>query len=183
MGRTRAESRITCLWPGLPRLWYDGDWSSLLVAFTFAALLNVALWASFVRYDTVSATWRLGAWASLVLFWAGGLWQGARRHTASASTSSSQNQQDLFIRAQSQYLRGHWVEAQQLLEELVRGDPGDVEAHLLLASVYRRTRRIDLCRSQLRQVQDCQGATRWRFELARELAALDQASDGESPRP
>ena len=87
-----------------------------------------------------------------------------------------QNQQDLFIRAQSQYLRGHWVEAQMLLEQLIRRDPGDVEAHLLLASVYRRARRIDLSRRQLRQVQDCAGAAKWRFEIGRELAAVEKPS-------
>jgi Flp pilus assembly protein TadD len=61
-----------------------------------------------------------------------------------------------------------------LLEELVRRDRSDVEAHLLLASVYRRVRRIDLSRRQLCQLQDCPGAAKWRFEIGRELAAIEE---------
>jgi hypothetical protein len=88
----------------------------------------------------------------------------------------AQNQQALFIRAQTEYLRGHWVEAQTLLEQLIRRDPEDVESHLLLASVYRRTQRIDLSRRQLREIQGFEGAARWRFEIGRELAAIDKPS-------
>jgi hypothetical protein len=174
--RAGKASWITCLWPGLPRLWYLGDLSSLLVAVTFAALLNLALWASFVRYDTVSSAWRIWAWVSLAGFWAFGLWQGGRQYATPDDDAASHNQQDLFIRAQSQYLRGHWAEAQMSLEQLIRRDPGDVEAQLLLASVFRRSRRIDLSRRQLRQVLDCPGAGKWRFEIGREFAAIEEPS-------
>jgi hypothetical protein len=176
VGHVGKASWITCLWPGLPRLWYLGDLSSLAVAVAFAALLNLALWASFVRSDTFSSAWRVCAWVSLAVFWVFGLWQGGRQSATPEDDAEGQNQQDLFIRAQSQYLRGHWVEAQMLLEQLIRRDPGDVEAQLLLASVYRRTRRIDLSRRQLRQVQDCPGAGKWRFEIGRELAAMKESS-------
>jgi tetratricopeptide (TPR) repeat protein len=176
VGQLGRASWITCLWPGLPRLWYLGDLSSLAVAVAFAALLNLVLWASFVRYDTVSAAWRLSAWVSLIVFWVYGLWQGGRQTWAAAGDTDGQDDQDLFIRAQSQYLRGHWVEAQQLLEQLIRREPGDVEAQLLLASVYRRSHRIDLSRRQLRQVLDCPGAGKWRFEIGREIASLENSS-------
>ena len=145
-------------------------------AIAFAALLNLALLASFFRSDAVSHVWRLGIWGSAVVFWLFGVWRGLRQRTPAGDADWAQNQQDLFIRAQSEYLRGHWVEAQTLLEQLIRRDPEDVESHLLLASVYRRTQRIDLSRCQLRQVQDMAGAARWRFEIGRELAAIDQPS-------
>ena len=171
----RGASRITWLWPGLRRVWYDGDFSSLAVALAFAALLNLVVWASFVRGDAFSPAWRLAAWVSLAVFWVLGLGAGARPQSATGDGAQTPNHLDLFIRAQSQYLRGHWVEAQTLLEELIRRDPGDVEAHLLLASVHRRARRIDLSRRQLRQVQDCPGAAKWRFEIGRELAAVEKS--------
>jgi hypothetical protein len=170
----RGASRITCLWPGLPCLWRQGDFSSLAEAIAFAALLNLALLASFFRSDVVSHVWRLGIWVSVVVFWLFGVWRGFRQRTPVRDTEWAQNQQDLFIRAQTEYLRGHWVEAQTLLEQLIRRDPEDVESRLLLASVYRRTRRIDLSRSQLREIQDFEGAVRWRFEIGRELAAIDK---------
>ncbi|MHB0956406.1 MAG: tetratricopeptide repeat protein [Pirellulaceae bacterium] len=174
MERVRRASRITCLWPGLARLWHSGDFSSLLEAIAFAALLNLALLASFFRADAVSHVWRLGFWVSVAVFWGSGVWRGLRQHTPAGDAEWAQGQQDLFIRAQTEYLRGHWVEAQTVLEQLIRRDPEDVESHLLLASVYRRTQRLDLSRCQLRQLEDFQGAARWRFEIRRELAAIDK---------
>lgn len=170
----RGASRITCLWPGLQSLWRQGDFSSLAEAIAFAALLNLALLASFFRSDAVSHVWRLGVWVSVVVFWLFGVWRGLRQRTPAGDADWAQNQQDLFIRAQTEYLRGHWVESQTLLEQLIRRDPEDVESRLLLASVYRRTRRIDLSRCQLREIQDFEGAARWRFEIGRELAAIDK---------
>lgn len=171
----RGASRIACLWPGLLRLWYAGEFSSLLEAFAFAALLNLAILASFYRPDAVSPVWRASIWAAVGLFWLYGLWQGFRAAAPEERAESAPDQQDLFIRAQSEYLRGHWVEAQTLAEQLIECDPEDVEARLLLAAVYRRTRRIDLSRFQLRQAQDLQGAGRWRYEIGQEFAALERA--------
>ncbi len=39
---------ILCGWPGLPGLWYRGYASSLLVAFGFSILLNLAVISSFI---------------------------------------------------------------------------------------------------------------------------------------
>ena len=117
----------------------------------------------------------LGIWAAVGLFWLYGLWQGFRERASNEPADAAADQQDLFIRAQSEYLKGHWVETQTLVEQLIECDPEDVEARLLLAAVFRRTRRIDLSRFQLRQAQDLQGAARWRFEIGQELAALDRA--------
>ena len=80
----------------------------------------------------------------------------------------------MFIRAQAEYLRGRWVEAQALLEQMIRRHPGDVESRMLLSSVFRRSRRIDLARKQLRQLYDFKGAANWHFEIQRELDQLDK---------
>jgi cytochrome c-type biogenesis protein CcmH/NrfG len=90
------------------------------------------------------------------------------------NSSSAHNQQDLFIRAQAEYLKGHWVEAQSLLEQLLRDDPEDVESHLLLASVFRRSRRIELARKQLHRLGGFPGRAKWQFEIQRELDLLQQ---------
>ena len=176
MERMHTASRITCLWPGLFRLWYQGDLSALAAAIAFAVLLNCGAARQFARSGTLPGSWIWGGWALVVAFWAMGVGRGLRQRSTSGDIARSQNQQDLFIRAQTEYLRGHWVEAQTLLEQLIRRHPGDVESRLLLSSVYRRTRRIDLADQELRRLQGIDGAAKWQFEIRRELATLEQAS-------
>ncbi len=172
--RMRGASRITYLWPGLSRLWYQGDLKALATAIAFAGLLNLVLVASFLRPGGAFSSWCWYGWVLVVAFWGLGVWQAARHHVSFRGIPQSDSQQDLFIQAQTQYLRGHWVEAQSLLEQLIRRNPGDVESRLLLSSVFRRSRRIDLSRQQLRRLQEYETAARWRFEIDREAALLNQ---------
>jgi hypothetical protein len=130
------------------------------------------MWFSFVRPQIVVGGWRLAGWLVVAVFWGLGVWRGLRDRTVENTSVRAPDQQDLFIRAQTEYLRGHWLEAQQVLEHLLRGHPRDVESHLLLASVYRRSRRIDLSHRQLQRAQGLEGAHRWQLELARERRIL-----------
>ncbi len=172
----RGASRITYLWPGLSRLWYQGDLISLVLAIVFGVLLNLVLLASVVRPGGPFAAWCWYGWAIIIAFWSWGVWQAARHQASLRNDPQDEDRQDLFIRAQAEYLRGHWVEAQSLLEQLIRRDPEDVESRLLLSSVFRRSRRIDLSHKQLRQLQEFESAARWRFEIEREVVLLNRAA-------
>ncbi|MCH5376697.1 MAG: hypothetical protein JJ992_22255, partial [Planctomycetes bacterium] len=39
----QALSLVTCLWPGLPHLWWRGDWRALMVGVFFAIVVNLGL--------------------------------------------------------------------------------------------------------------------------------------------
>ena len=173
----RGASRITYLWPGLLRLWYYGDLKALGTATAFAVLLNLVVLVSFVRPDNPWNSWCGFGWAAVVAFWVLGVWRAVRFSAAREKLQAPRNPQDLFIQAQAEYLRGHWVEAQSLLEQLIRQNPLDIESRLLLSSVFRRSRRIDLSRRQLRRLRELGEAAPWRFEIERELALLDQVSE------
>ncbi len=174
--RMRGASRITYLWPGLWQLWHQGDLTALATAMVFAGLLNWVLLATFVHPGGAITSWCWFGWTLVVAFWALGVWQAARHHASFRGIPQSEGQQDLFIQAQAEYLRGHWVEAQSLLEQLIRRNPGDIESRLLLSSVFRRSRRIDLSRQQLRRLQEFETAAHWRFEIEREAILLDKAA-------
>jgi thioredoxin-like negative regulator of GroEL len=74
----------------------------------------------------------------------------------------------LFIQAQGEYLRGNWFEAESLLKRLIQESGRDVEAHLLLATLYRRTRRYDEALARLDSLEQFDQATRWQWEIASE---------------
>lgn len=173
MERTRLASWMSYLWPGFSRLWYEGHVPSLGMALAFATVLNTVVLASFVHFGGQWASWRGYGWAVVAAFWMVGVWQAVRAPgSSSGAHPEAHQQQDLLIQAQGEYLKGHWVEAQTLLEQLLRRDSEDIEARLLLASVFRRSRRIELSRSQLRRLYERQEAARWRFEIERELDLL-----------
>jgi cytochrome c-type biogenesis protein CcmH/NrfG len=89
----------------------------------------------------------------------------------------------LFLQAQGEYLKGHWFEAESLLQQIIRRSPRDVEAQLMLATLYRHTRRVDEARQRLRLMEAIDGAERWRWEIDQEQRLLKQvtetAKDGE----
>ena len=133
----------TCFWPGLPRLWCRGEWSSLAAAVAFGAALNLVLVSSFVWPELLPSSLVLAGWL-LVL--------AACCHFGDASRiavlpellcTARVDDRGLFIRAQGEYLQGHWFEAEASLQQLLRRSPRDVDAGLMLATLYRHTRRYD----------------------------------------
>jgi hypothetical protein len=89
----------------------------------------------------------------------------------------------LFREALGEYLKGHWLEAEASLGLLLRHDPRDVEARLMLASVFRHTSRLPQARRQLVALSRLEGAEKWRTEITAELdlvGKLDAAGRGET---
>lgn len=177
MARRLSGGWLACTWPGLPGLWRRGDMRSLGAAVGFSLLVNLAVWACFLRPDAAPRTWSLTIWAVLGVLWAAGSWRELRRRCGPDAQARAHHQEDLFIQAQTEYLRGNWVESHKLLERMIEHNPLDIEAHLLLASVHRRTKRIDLSCKQLRQIRRLQESGPWRFEIGRELALLDARTE------
>ncbi len=129
----------TYLWPGLPRLWFEGAWTGLALAVGFGLLFNFLLLASLVWVQLCRRS--SGGW----LGWPRGDLGRERvvcrldRWTA-RSAAEAAARDDLFRRALGEYLKGAWFEAESLLGQLVAQDTRDVDARLMLASLLRHTR-------------------------------------------
>jgi hypothetical protein len=156
---------------------------ALAAAVSFAVLLNAMLVISFLSPYPLPSSWNQIGWCCVVVFWATGVGLAVRGRVWELQKPVEPDQEALFIRAQTEYLRGHWVESQSLLKQLLRRNPQDVEAHLLLASVHRRAQRIDMSRRQLRRIGALEGAEKWRLETERERAVLEGLSAATSQHP
>ena len=77
-----------------------------------------------------------------------------------------------FRSALGAYARGRLDEARATCKDLLRADPDDVEATLLLASIARRRGDARAARRHLRRARYLDDAGRWDFEIERELAAI-----------
>jgi hypothetical protein len=163
---------IAVLWPGLPQLWLRGDWSSLLLAVGFSALLNLAVVATWGWTELL--TWPLlsVAWAGVVLFWLVSLVSGVAQIASLTRLSSAEMDTDLFRDAQGEYLRGNWFEAELVLNKLLEHNPQDADAQFMLAAVARRTGQRQEAVDRLRRLETLAQAGKWRAEIARESQSL-----------
>src|SRR3712207_5035698 len=110
------------LWPGLPQLWTRGSWVGLTLAVGFTALANVLAAATLVWTEWLPANIRWGAFGTLAVVWVLAWIEGRadwRRLLAELSAGETaigdpQEQADCWFReAQSAYLSGDWVSAEQ----------------------------------------------------------------------
>ena len=164
-----------CFWPGLPGLWLRGQWSSLVQAAAFTAVLNLGLVATLIPPSFVPAWSVPFVWGALVSVWAVGIVQ-AHRTFAAIGASAIDDDSGLFLQAQVEYLNRHWYEAELLLQQQLRRSSGDVDARLMLATLYRRTRRTAEADHQLQVVQRTDGAEKWKWEIEQERQMLKRLS-------
>jgi len=79
----------------------------------------------------------------------------------------------LFIQAQREYLGGHWEEAELLLKRRIDHAPRDMEARLLLATLFRHSRRLEQAGEQLGEMNRFDESLEWDFEIDRERQLIE----------
>lgn len=169
-----APDRISCFWPGLAWAWWQGSARGLLIAVGFGWTLSILLLATFVWPNWFSPRIVALTWVALLFFWVVEIvrsnWTLRKLKTHGLPINNDQR----FARAQEEYLRGNWFEAESLLHELLRDAPRDAEAHLLLVGVLRHCRRWNAAQRKLEQLETLDTAARWRFEIQRERQLLEK---------
>ncbi|MBK95473.1 MAG: hypothetical protein CMJ79_07130 [Planctomycetaceae bacterium] len=88
--------------------------------------------------------------------------------------SSQTGSDDLFIQARNQYLKGHWITCETLIERALEEYPGDLETRLLRISLLRVTKRYEEALVDITQFQNWDEAEQWSFEVSREVELLQR---------
>ena len=169
----------TYLWPGLPILWRRGAWVSLGLALGSGVLLYFALVGSLVWTDLFPALVRRGAWLAVVMLWVGAAVVARWRDAKNVGDPDVGRPGGSFDVAMEHYLKGNWFETECVLAGLLRQNPRDVDAGLMLATLYRRTGRHDEAACQLDRLQRMDEAAKWTLEISRERQWL--AEDRQPP--
>jgi hypothetical protein len=164
-----------CLWPGLPQLWRHGSWSALALAIGFSIGLNLALLSTLVWTELTTAGAKSVLWATLGVFWLVSTSLAVRNMRQRAADATADYGRDLFPDVLGEYLRGNWFQVEALCHELLDRDDHDAEAHLMLATVYRQTRRWDEAEEKLRHLATLTTAGKWAWEIYDEGARLAEA--------
>jgi hypothetical protein len=165
---------ITLPVPGLTQLWLAGAWWGLAIGLGFAWLVNLAVVSTFVWTELIGPWSRVGVWVLLVMVWVPSVFLSFRQLRGAHPENGQATAEDLFRRAQREYLIGNWVKAEQLLTHLIRLNGRDVDAQLMLASLLRRTGQLTEASGRLRRLEATDGAEKWRSEIRRERQWLDE---------
>jgi hypothetical protein len=164
----------TYLWPGLPQLWRDGSWSSLAATVGVAAAVNLLLALTLLWSELLAPGIRIAAWGALAVIWvAAAIYAyGWDRQPARTAPESGL---DLFSEAMDHYLKGNWFETEHLIGRVLRSNPRDVEARLLLATLLRHTGRREEAAAELHRLEALEGSQEWNLEISRERELLEAA--------
>jgi hypothetical protein len=171
MGRTPWA---TYLWPGLPQVWKRGAWSALALALGFAVLVNVTVVGSLVWTELFPDAVRKAAWLAVAVVWVGAA-TVARWRDRAAAREPEQQAGDTYGQAVDHYLKGNWFEAECVLAGMLRNNPRDVDANLLLAALYRHTGRPDEAEVQLDRIERLDESAKWVLEIDRERKWLAES--------
>lgn len=189
----RKLVRWAYFWPGLPQLWKRGSWVGLAVAVGFTTLANTLILAALVYHAWIPREQQLSGWALLVVMWLGAWWQNRRElhreavaeaiagsspnneHLSPAVAEQIDNREQWYREAQRRYLQGDWIATEQLLLKLLKQDASDIEARLLLATLWRRQGRHGEASRQLDKLARCEAADKWQREIAAERQEIAAA--------
>ncbi|TWU43827.1 hypothetical protein Q31b_13590 [Novipirellula aureliae] len=163
---------LSCLWPGLPEIWWRGRLTSLPLAIAFAAALNLFLICG----------WIYPHWFSGGLFWLGTLFaiavwlfyvvQGLRGLPELIHPRTVSAEPDRFSEAHQAYLKGEWKLAETLLNGVLAIEPRDPPALIMLCSVYRHQARLDAAEVLLDEIGRLEVADAWWIEIDAERRRL-----------
>jgi hypothetical protein len=148
----------------------------LALAIGFTALANLLaattlVWSEWlpgrvrwIALGVLSAIW-LAAWIEGRADWR--RWLSELSEDETTPPVDAAGQSDAWYRdAQAAYLGGDWVSAEKTLVKLLKQDPRDAEARLMLATLWRHEGRIEPASRELDRLERLETAAPWEFEIA-----------------
>jgi hypothetical protein len=114
-------------------------------------------------------------WLAIGTFWVTSAVFSYRWHRLYPAGEFTPTTEDRFREALDHYLRGNWFEAEHVLVSLLRRNPRDMDAGLMLATMLRHTRRFPESRACLDRLERFDGSEKWELEIRRERELLESA--------
>ena len=170
-------SYILCLWPGSGGVLRQGRWSFLMIALAYGLALCGVVMLNFYWTELLAGNLRRAVYIMLVVLWL----------ILSGKSSRMEKQchrmrlppppdKDTLPDAQQHYLQGNWFEAECCLNMLLKNNLRDIEAMLMLATLYRHKERYDEAGNLLRELKRLEDAISWKYEIRSEKRKLIAAN-------
>lgn len=177
----------TCLWPGLPEIWWRGKLSALPSAIGFAVAINLLLISRYIYPELLpSSLVSMAFWLGCIA-WIFYVVRSIRELPALLAPRTIAEEPDRFAEARDAYLAGEWEAAEKLLTSVLAIEPRDPPALLMLTGVYRHTDRLEGAEMLLEEISRLEVADTWWLEVnaeARRLQrAIQQANEEKEEQP
>lgn len=168
---------LPTLFPGVRGLLRYGRWSFLAIALAFLFVLDLWLLFNFYWTDLLTSSGRYYSLGTVLLAWYF-LGQVAnyceKQHENRKNADAKKN---FFADAITQYLQGNWFEAECFLNEILKRNPRDAEALLMLATLFRHTNRVAEGKQILLDLKKLDESRKWFFEIENELLLMGENKD------
>ncbi|MDR3110941.1 MAG: tetratricopeptide repeat protein [Planctomycetaceae bacterium] len=164
--------KVLRFWPGFTGLVRYGNWSFLAIAVAFGLAIDVILMLNFYWTEYITTSQRNVLVVAFLVLYAtlAGISRQLIRHIEIVRNTDAKG--DGFREAIQHYLRGNWFEAQCCLNILLKKNPHDAEALLMMATLLRHIKRYDEAAEVLDKLERIQESAAWRIELQIEKQAL-----------
>lgn len=157
--------RLLSFWPGFTELCAFGRWRFFFIAVLFAVLLDVLLVTNFFWTEYLSRNGKITLLVAAVISWVLLKMTASHFSRQIESIRHCDAKPKRFKDAVCHYLSGNWFEAECLLDGLLLNNPRDVEAKLLLATLYRRTERFHDAERELAILCKYEECNPWTLEI------------------
>lgn len=160
------------LWPGFVGVVRRGLWDQLALALLFGLLAQGTLFVNFFWSDYLSGYLRASTGVVFLFAWLflGAVASGRLKRYEKSLLYDADGA--LFLEAQTRYLRGEWFEAECALKSVLKKNPQDAEALLLLATLCRHIKRFSEARQTLAALEKLEAAEYWAYEIGLEKKAI-----------
>ncbi len=168
---------LLLLWPGMAALWVRPTLTAWLGSAAMAVVFHLALATTILWPEWLSPGERAFLWIALGVAWLSGVawsYQFIRRENARQHRPPAE---DPFPAATAAYLRGDLAGAESLVREILRECPRDMEAALLLATIWRRRKQFDAAEKLLRNLARLELAAPWLWDIERELLRIQKCRE------
>ena len=165
---------ITAVCPGLSGLISYGRWTHLVITGIFTLFLNTVLILNFYWTSLLPESWYKWTYISLGVAWLVLSAMSSAFSKRFESTRLLDSHGELYLEVLNHYLKGEWEKTECCAKAILRYNPNDVEVLLLLATLYRHTRRLDLAQETLTRLQLLEMSDKWYFEIYSEKMFLNE---------
>ena len=161
--------KLFYFWPGARGIHRYGRWSFLLIALAFSILSCAMIFVHLHWTQVFNQRLQNLTFAIYVIAWIALLMKSSKiERKIRIKQRIPEPEKDIFRDAQLHYLQGNLFETECCLNMLLKRNARDVDAMLMMATLFRHIKRIDEAIALIKQLDLLEESRRLKYEIRSE---------------